>query len=85
MNMQPRDRIRDQMETLLNDANFEEEVLRGRVNGEIRTDDTRPFPHTIQVWLKLRDKKLSGYASATAGRWFSLSSFIELRKAPENK
>jgi CubicO group peptidase (beta-lactamase class C family) len=73
-------KIKDQLETLLNEVSLKEEILSGRCCGEIRTEDAARFPHTIELRMKLYDQKLSGYATANSGRWYGLSSWIMLKK-----
>jgi len=75
-------KIKDQLETLLNEVSLKEEILSGRFYGEIKTEDATRFPHTIDLKMKLYSKRLSGSANANSGRWYSLSSWIELKKTP---
>jgi len=73
-------KIENQLETLLNSVNFKDFILTGVFNEEIKTEDTSCFPHTIHLKMKLRGKRLYGYANATARPFFSISSWIELRE-----
>ena len=74
-------KIKDQMETLLNDIGWNDGVLYGQFCGEIKTEEASRHPHVIQLNLKLRGQKLSGYVLALNDHWFGLSSWIQLKKA----
>ncbi|UCC40291.1 MAG: beta-lactamase family protein [Candidatus Aminicenantes bacterium] len=79
-------KIRGQLENLLNNVNFRDGMLRGRFNGEIKTEDTSPIPHVINLNMKLRDKKLSGFAAAISQKSiFCLPSYIQLEKTQKKK
>jgi CubicO group peptidase (beta-lactamase class C family) len=76
-------KIENQLETLLNSVDFKDCILTGVFNGEVKTEDASRFPHTIHLKMQLREKRLYGYANATARPFFSLSSWIELRRNPD--
>ena len=70
-----------QMETLLNDVSFNDGILTGRFQGEIKTEDASRFFHYIELRMKLYpNNRMSGYACANSGRWFGLGSWITMRK-----
>jgi len=79
-------RLGSQLETVLNDAEWNDGVLTGRMLGDIGTEDASRRPHTLSLRLKLRDGKLNGSISALslpadrAGN--ALSYWMELEKAP---
>ncbi len=75
-------KIEDQLETLLNEVSFKGEILSGRFYGEIKTEDATRFPHTVDLKMKLYGQRLSGSANANSGRWYSLASWIMLKKTP---
>jgi len=78
-------KIKDQMETLLNNVSLKEGVLSGRFSGEIKTGDDTHFSHIIQLRIKLYGKRISGYASAISENWYALSSWILLKKTLSHK
>lgn len=79
-------RLGSQLETVLNDAEWSDGVLTGRMQGDIGTSDSSRRPHALSLRLKLRDGKLNGSISALslpadrAGN--ALSHWMELEKAP---
>jgi len=77
-------KITGQMETLLNDNRFNNNVLTGSFHGEIPTGDAERHPHRIGLFVKLRGNRLSGWVTAQAFRdgyaAYGISSWIELFK-----
>jgi len=73
-------KIKDQMETLLNEISWNDDALYGQFHGEIKTEDAARLSHVIQLNLKLREEKLSGYVLALNDHWFGLSSWIRLAR-----
>lgn len=76
-------KIEGQLETLLNNVIFKEGILSGKLYGEIKTEDAARFPHIVQVRMKLRGKRMSGYATAISIPRYALSSWIFLKKTGE--
>src|SRR5512134_3291214 len=50
----------DQLKTLVNEAEFTNGTLGGRMLGTIATEDAARRPHEVQLDLKLRDQLLNG-------------------------
>ncbi len=76
-------RLDDQLRTLLNDAEFEEDVLRGEFAGTIPTPDARRQPHTVLLEATLSGDNLRGSVTArstTDPIHFALSSYIGLTR-----
>lgn len=73
-------RVKDALETLLNNVRLNWGILDGVCYGSIRTEDARRAPHVLQFRLKLRGDRMYGFVSASADRWFALSSAVELKK-----
>jgi hypothetical protein len=73
-------RIKGQLETLLNRVHFKDDILSGVCSGEIQTDDAKLSPHIIQFGMGLKGERLDGFVSATALKWYALSSWIHLDK-----
>jgi CubicO group peptidase (beta-lactamase class C family) len=73
-------RVRDALETLLNNARLERGVLGGVCYGSIKTGDAARAPHVLQFRLKIEGDRMVGFVSAQAERWFALSSAVELNK-----
>jgi CubicO group peptidase (beta-lactamase class C family) len=72
-------RLGKQMETLLNDARFENSRLTGRMYGDVGCEDTRRKPHEIRLSLKLRGAVLNGSATAISSA-YNLTSWLELER-----
>ncbi len=75
-------RLGDQMETLLNDARFEDGWLTGRMMGDIGTEDANRRSCTLHATLKLRGQALNGAVTAISQgpRGNALSHWVELKK-----
>jgi CubicO group peptidase (beta-lactamase class C family) len=77
-------RLARQLRALLNMVSFEDGFLRGRMAGDIDTDDAARTRHIIQLKLKLRGRTLNGSATAMsmpgkrAGN--ALTSWLALKK-----
>ena len=75
----------DQLKTLLNDVTFEDGYLRGRMMGDIGTEDANRRPYHLHVTLKLRDAILNGAMTALSlpGRRLgdALSHWMEINPA----
>ena len=74
----------DQLKTLLNDVNFKDGYLGGRMMGDIGTEDANRCPYHLHVNLKLRGQVLNGSMTAISlpGRRMgnALSHWMELKK-----
>ena len=74
----------DQLKTLLNDVNFKDGYLDGRMMGDIGTEDANRRPYHLHVNLKLRGQVLNGSMTAISipGRRMgnALSHWVELKK-----
>jgi len=71
------------LETLLNNVEYKDNNLTGQFYGTIATNDAKRHPHNVLVNMKLKGKRLVGYASAystTKRVHFGLSSYISLTK-----
>ncbi len=73
-------RVKDALETLLNNARMNYGILEGTCHGTIRTADAQRAPHVLQFRLKFRGDRMGGFVSAVSERWFALSSRVELKK-----
>lgn len=73
-------KIKDQMETLLNNIDWNEGLLQGQFYGEVKTEDTAHVPHIILLDMRLRGKKMSGHVLAMNDYWFGLASWIQLSR-----
>jgi len=73
-------KIKDQMETLLNDINWNEGLLQGQFYGEVKTEDTAHVPHILLLEMRLRDKKMSGHVLAMNDHWYGLAFWIQLSR-----
>ena len=73
-------RVKDALETLLNNVRMNRGLLEGVCLGSIRTEDARRAPHVLQFRLRLRGDRMAGFVSAASERWFALSSAVELKK-----
>ncbi|MFC1726461.1 serine hydrolase domain-containing protein [candidate division KSB1 bacterium] len=79
-------KLNKSLKTILNGINFELNWFTGQFEGTIPTDDARMYEHNIFLRMKLKDKKLSGYATAqttTKRLYWGLSSYISLTKEEE--
>jgi len=56
----------EQLTTLLNDASFDNSYLRGRLAGDIGTEDANRRPYHLHVELKHRDAVLNGSVTAVS-------------------
>jgi hypothetical protein len=77
-------RLKDQLWTLLNDVRFLEGCLRGKMFGDIGTEDANRRPYHLHLELKLRGDALNGSVTAMSlptrlGN--ALSHWVEVRKA----
>lgn len=79
--------ISNQLKTLLNFVSFQGGELKGRMLGDVGTDDAGRRPYTLSLDLKLRGKVLNGSATAVsiaAPRVGSaLSYWVELSRSNE--
>ena len=57
-------RLGDQLWTLLNNARFDGEYLRGGFKGDIGTEDANRTDYVLSLELKLRDDILNGSVTA---------------------
>jgi len=73
-------KIKDQMETLLNNIDWNEGLLQGQFYGEVKTEDTAHVPHIILLDMRLGGKKMSGLVLAMDDYWFGLASWIQLSR-----
>ena len=70
--------------TLLNDSTFDDGYLRGKMMGDIGTEDANRLPYHLHLVLKLRGRVLNGSMIAMsqpgkrAGN--ALSHWVEVRK-----
>jgi CubicO group peptidase (beta-lactamase class C family) len=77
-------KLGDQMWTLLNDSVFDDGYLRGKIMGDIGTEDANRLPYHLHLVLKLRGRVLNGSMIAMsqpgkrAGN--ALSHWVEVRK-----
>lgn len=73
-----------QQDALLNNVTFADAELTGTTLAQIETSDTKRYPHTVSLSLKLRGEVLSGPATAVSrfdGLWiYGLPYWTELRK-----
>jgi CubicO group peptidase (beta-lactamase class C family) len=77
-------RMGSEPQALLNQVLWRNNNLRGRFSGTMPTSDTRRWPHSILLNLRLRDGTLSGMATAQTTAepvFFALTSFASLKKA----
>jgi CubicO group peptidase (beta-lactamase class C family) len=72
-------KIKDQMETLLNDIDWDGATLRGQFYGEVKTDDTH-VPHIVLLDIRLRGNRMSGHVLAMNDPWFGLASWIQVSR-----
>lgn len=76
-----------QQPAVLNDVKFDGNGLSGTTLAQIVTADTRRYPHTVSLSLKLRDGVLNGSAVAASvyhGRWvYGLPHWVALKKAEQ--
>jgi CubicO group peptidase (beta-lactamase class C family) len=74
----------DQLKTLLNEVSFKDGNLKGRMKGDIGTEDVNRLPYDLQVSLNLRVGVLNGGVAAVSisGRrgGYGLSHWVELKK-----
>ena len=73
-----------QLEAVLNDARFDDGVLRGRFAGQVPAPDMVRHPHDVLIEATLRGDRLFGAATAmstTDPIHWALSSRLELRRA----
>lgn len=77
-------KLGDQLKMLLNDVTWENDVLSGRMLGDVGTEDANRRPYFLQFTLKLRGNLLNGSASAISqpGRRVgnALTQWVELKK-----
>jgi hypothetical protein len=76
-------RVGEQLWTLLNDTSFQKGFLRGRMQGDIRTEDANRRQYLLHLKLKLRENKLNGSITAISDitrRGNALTSWVELQK-----
>ena len=73
-------KIKDQMETLLNDIDWNGGLLQGQSYGEVKTEDTAHVPHIILLDIRLRGKKMSGHVLAMNDPWYGLASWIQVSR-----
>jgi hypothetical protein len=76
-------RLGEQLETLLNEAKFEGEVLTGTIQGDIGTSDAKRRPYHLHLDLKLREGSLCGAAvviSLPTSRGGAMAYWVELKK-----
>jgi CubicO group peptidase (beta-lactamase class C family) len=77
-------KLGDQLKTLLNDIEFKEGQLSGRILGDLGTDDTRRRPHHLHAGLKLRGEVLNGVLLAISlpapRSGFALGHWTELKR-----
>lgn len=71
-------------EALVNRVAFKDGELTGRTMAQIQTADTKRYPHTVYLYLKLRGNVLNGSATAVSvydGLWiYALPHWAELTK-----
>jgi hypothetical protein len=76
-------KLGDQLETLLNEAHWEEKELVGDFSGRIPTPDASRYRHSVHLEIALRNGKLEGEGNAQATdepAHFSLASFVQLTR-----
>jgi len=77
-------KLQDQLETLINNVSYSRFFIFGIFNGKIPTRDNERRPYVLQIFVILRDNRLSGRVTASALRdgydAYNLSSWIELKK-----
>ena len=77
-------KLDDQLEAVLNNARFDDGVLRGRFAGRIPAPDMVRYPHHVLIEATLRGDRIFGAATAMSDtdpiHW-ALSSRLELRRA----
>lgn len=75
----------EQLKTLLNDVNFKDGYLEGRMMGDIGTEDANRRPYHLHLTLKLRENMLNGAVTAISlpgcRRGNALSHWVELFKS----
>ena len=77
-------KLGDQLETLLNDARWEDKMLTGKFASSIPTPDAAHHSHAIHLELWQRSGKLTGEANAEATEepaHYSIASYVELTRA----
>ncbi len=77
-------KLGDQLKTLINDADFEENYLTGLMLGDIYIDDSRRGPYLLSLNLNLRQDVLNGainvYLLPGQRESFGLAHWTELKK-----
>jgi CubicO group peptidase (beta-lactamase class C family) len=76
-------KIKGQLETLLNNPRYRNEMLTGTCSGTIPSGDARRFPHDISFRMKLKEDMLSGYISTrfrTERSYGTFSSYVKLTR-----
>jgi CubicO group peptidase (beta-lactamase class C family) len=77
-------KLGDQLETLLNEAQWEGKMLDGRFAATIPTPDADKHRHSVHLELWQRNGKLTGEANAEATEepaHYSLASYVELTRS----
>lgn len=74
------------IKTPLGFIKFKKGIFSGPFFGNIKTEDTARSPHVIQLHMKLRGQRMSGYAAAVAiDKKFCFPSYIELKRSLTQK
>jgi len=74
------------IKTPLGFIKFKKGIFSGPFFGNIKTPDTARSSHVIQLRMKLRGQRMSGYAAAVAiDKKFCLPAYIELKKSLKQK
>lgn len=79
--------VGQQLKSLVNEAHFNEGWLRGRLWGEIPTDDSRRLPHDLMLDLKHRGDRITGTVTAisrpAARGGNALPHWIDMKRQPK--
>ena len=81
-------RLGEGLESLLNNARWQDNTLTGRFAGAVATSDAAHWPHDVLVSLRLRNGTLGGMVSALQVAepvHFALTSYGTLTRKPETK
>ena len=79
-------KLGDQLETLLNDAQWDDKMLNARFAAAIPTPDAKMHNHSVHLELWQRNGKLTGEANAEATEepaHYSLSSYVTLTRSAQ--
>jgi hypothetical protein len=82
-------KLGDQLESVLNEVEYQDGNLVGRFAGNIATEDAMRHPHSVVLNVWLEKNELRGEASAatwdTELNYFELPSYVELSRGEGRK